>query len=159
MGGDRVGQVAGGGAGDRLKAQLASARDGDRHDAVLEGVRRVGGVVLDPHLAQAEALGEAVGADQRRAAGRQPDARGQPPGRARRAAGERQEVGVAPDVLRAALDAAAQLADVAAGAAVVIGDLQRPEALLADVQRLERVLGLALLALQMTCGHWGAPSL
>ena len=55
-----------------------------------------------------------------------------------------------------ALDAAAQLADVARRAAVVVGDLQRPEAPLAHVQRLQRVLGLALLALQMTDSHWGS---
>src|SRR5271166_6288895 len=48
-------------------------------------------------------------------------------------AGERQKVRVAPDVLRAALDAPAQLADVADGAAVVVGHLQRPEAPLAHV--------------------------
>ena len=156
MGGHGVGEVAGGGAGDRLEAELARPRHGDRDDAVLEGVGRVGGVVLDPHLAQAEALGEPVGADQRRAARGQPDARGQAPGGAGRPAGERQEVGVAPDVLRPALDAAAQLADVVArAAAVVVDDLQRAEALLADVQRLQRVLGFALLALQMTDSHLG----
>ena len=85
-----------------------------------------------------------------------PDARGQPPRGAGRAAGERQEVCVAPDVLRTALDAPAQLADVAAGTAVVVGDLQRAEAPLAHVQRLQRILRLALLALQMTDSHWGS---
>jgi hypothetical protein len=59
VGGDRVGQVAGRGAREDLVAELAGARRGDRDDAVLERVRRVRGVVLDPHLAQAEALGEA----------------------------------------------------------------------------------------------------
>ena len=75
VGGDRVGQVAGRRAGQHLEAELAGAGAGDRDDAVLERVRRVGGVVLDPHLAQAEALGQAVGADQRRAARGQARAR------------------------------------------------------------------------------------
>ena len=94
MGGDRVGEVAGRGAGDHLEPELAGPGDGDRDDAVLEGVGRVGGVVLDPDLAQPQPLGEAVGADQRRAAGRQPDARearrpegpGGPPARGRKSA-------------------------------------------------------------------------
>src|SRR5205085_5049875 len=63
-----------------------------------------------------------------------------------------------PDVLRAALNPAPQLADVDLPAAVVVGDLQRPEAALAHVQRLERILGLALLALQMGHSHCGLPS-
>ena len=67
MGGDRVGEVAGRGAGDGVEAQLARLRDGDRDDAVLEGVGRVGGVVLDPQLGfEPEPLGEPVGPDQRR---------------------------------------------------------------------------------------------
>ena len=81
-------------------AELAGAGRGDRDDAVLERVRRVRGVVLDPDLAQAEALGEPVGADQRRAAGGQAAARRRAGGRAG-LVGERQEVRVAPDVLRA----------------------------------------------------------
>ena len=55
-----------------------------------------------------------------------------------------------------ALDPPAQLADVAAELRVVVGDLERTEAPLAHVQRLERVLGLALLALKMTDSHWGS---
>ena len=89
VGGDAVGEVAGRGARERLEAELAGARGGDRHDAVLEGVRGVRRVVLHPHLAQAEALGEPVGADQRRAAGGQARARGQ----AGRRAGRRLRAG------------------------------------------------------------------
>ena len=69
VGGDGVGEVAGGGAGDHLVAELLGLRDGDVDDAVLEGVRRVGGVVLDVDLADAEPLGEPLGPDQRREAG------------------------------------------------------------------------------------------
>ena len=55
VGGDRVGQIPGRGAGDRLKPELARTRERDRDDPVLERVRRVGGVVLDPHLASPSA--------------------------------------------------------------------------------------------------------
>ena len=55
-----------------------------RDDPVLERVGRVGGVVLDPDLAQPEPLGEAVGADQRRQARLERIA-----GAARRTAGSR----------------------------------------------------------------------
>ena len=76
-----------------------------------------------------------------------PEGPGGPPGQG-------QEVGVAPDVLRAPLDAAAQLVHAAVGqAAVVIVDLQRAEAPLAHVQRLQRVLRLALSTLQVAGSH------
>ena len=108
------------------------------------------GVVLDPHLAQAEALGQAVGAHQRRAAG------GQAGARARLRALERQEVVIAPDVLRAALDAPAQRADVV-DALVVVGHLERAEAPVADVPCLEGVLRRALSALQILGRHTKKP--
>ena len=138
--GDGVGEVAGRGAGDRLEAQLLRLRDGDRDDPVLERMGRVGGVVLDPELAEAEALGQAVGADQRR----QPRLE-----RIARALRERQEVGIAPDPGGPGLDLPLELGGV--GAAEVVGDLQRAEARLADVAGVERVLGPALLALR---GPW-----
>ena len=104
MGGDRVGEVSGRGAGDRVEAQLLRLRDGDRDDPVLERVRRVGGVVLDPQLGvEPELLGEPVGPDQRRQAGLQ---------RVTRTADERQEVGVAPDPLRPGLDPPLRLGGV-----------------------------------------------
>ncbi len=147
----RVGEVAGRGAGECLEAQLTGARGGDRHHAVLEGVRGVRRVVLDPDLAEAEALGETVGADERRAAGGQTRARRQAGRRAGRRR-QRQEVRVAPDVLRPGLDAPAQTVDVDDLRALV-GDLQRPEAALADVLRLELVLGVALTTSQRPCCH------
>ena len=104
------------------------------------------GVVLDPHLPQAEALGEAVGADQRRAAG------GQPGARLRLRALERQEVVVAPDVLRAALDPPPDRADVGDRLVLVL-DLQRTEAPRAHVACLQWVLRRALSALELLRRH------
>ncbi len=96
VGGDRVGEVAGRGAGDGVEAELQRLRDGDRDDPVLERVGRVGGVVLDPDLRLGpEPLGQPVGLQQRRQAGLQ---------RVARAAREREEVGVAPDPPRTGLD-------------------------------------------------------
>jgi hypothetical protein len=57
----------------------------------------VGGVVLDPELAEAESLGQPVGTQQRREPG---------PQRVPRPLGERQEVGIAPDVGGTGLDLA-----------------------------------------------------
>src|SRR5258707_3390101 len=115
-------------------------------------MRRVGCFVLAPHLLQPEARGEAVGADQRCAARRQAGARVQPPrGTGRRWC--RQEVGGAPDVLRAGLDAAPAFGHAQLDLGPPIGDLQWTEATFADVQRLERVLALALSALQVTGSH------
>ena len=48
-----------------VEAELARLGDRDGDDAVLEGLGRVGGVVLDPEGVEAEPLGQAVGAHQR----------------------------------------------------------------------------------------------
>jgi hypothetical protein len=96
VGGHGVGQVARGSAGHRREPQLDGLGQRHRHDPILERVGRVGGVVLDPDLAQTERLGQTRSADERRAAGRQ---------RVLRRALEREEVGVAPQVLRPRLDA------------------------------------------------------
>ena len=66
VGGDGVGQVAGRGAGHDPVAELLRLLERDRDDAVLEGVRRVGRVVLHPHVPQPEGLGQARGLHQRR---------------------------------------------------------------------------------------------
>ena len=143
MGGDGVGEVAGRGAGDGVEAQLLRLGDGDGDDAVLEGVGRVGGVVLDPELGvEPEALGEAVGAQQRRQAGLE---------RVAGATLEGQEVGVAPDSLRAGLDLALGLGRVETGE--VVGDFQRPEAVLTGEMSAEVVRRPALLALQVLDCH------
>src|SRR4051794_35703561 len=119
MRGDGIGEVAGGGAGDGLEAELARLGQGDRYDAILERVGGVGGVVLDPQLTEPEALGEAVGAHQ----GRQPRLEW-----IAGALGEGQEVRIAPDPTRAGLDLAAGLAGVEIGK--VVGDFERAEAVL-----------------------------
>ncbi len=69
MSGDRIGEVSGRRAGDRVETELERLGESDGDDAVLEAVRRVGGVVLDPDLADAELLGEPIGADERRQPG------------------------------------------------------------------------------------------
>jgi len=102
-------------------------------------VRGVCGVVLDPDLAEAEPLGQPVGLDQRRHAGLERVARAL-------ALGERQEVRIAPDPARSRLDLALQLHGVEAG--VVISDLERPEAALAEEGGAELIGRSALLAVQ-----------
>ncbi len=100
--------------------------------------------------------GEPVGADQRRAAGGQAHARGRAgqrgPGGRRRAAGSRRSARCSAG--RPGCGGAVRRCR-SAGARVVVDDLERPEALLADVLRLQRVLSLALPALKMTHSHWG----
>jgi hypothetical protein len=100
-------------------------------------VRRVGGVVLDPQLAQPEPLGEPVGAQQRRPAGRQV--------RAARRRLDGQEVAVAPQRMRPGLDATTQLLGVDAGRGR-LRHLERAEAALADVPRVQRIRRLAFFA-------------
>jgi hypothetical protein len=73
-------------------------------------MRRVGGVVLDPELADAELLGQLVGADQRGPAGAER--------RVRMLDG--QEIGVAPDRVRTGLDATLDLVDVLPGLGCVL---------------------------------------
>src|SRR6185503_18746383 len=102
-------------------------------------------VVLDEHLAHAEALGEPFGADQ----GRQPGVKGR-----LRTAREGQEVGIAPDRGRAGLDLPAQPGRVAERG-VVVADLQRPEALIAYEARIELVGRLTFLAIECLRGHLG----
>ena len=93
---DAVGEVAGRRARQHLEAELHGARRGDRDDAVLVRQRRmVHRVVLDVQLADAEPLGQAVAAHERREAGVETGAR---------LAGDRQQLAVAPEVLRPLLD-------------------------------------------------------
>ena len=131
--GDRVGQVAGRRAGEDLEAHLGRRRERHGDDPVLEGVGRVAAVVLDPQAPHPELGGEPVGADQPGVAGLGGRA-------ARDVPRDRQQRGVAPDVLRARLD-------VGPGQPrEVVADLQRPETLRARVERAERAGGAALTA-------------
>ena len=131
--GDRVGEVAGRRAGRDLEPELERLRQRHRRDAVLERVRRVHRVVLDPHLTEAELGGEAVGAHQRREPGAEVD---------RGVAVGRQEVGVAPDRQRTRGDLLA--AGVRADRVVVVRDLERAEAPLAGEDGRDVVLASAL---------------
>ena len=93
---DAVGEVAGGRTREHVEAEFERAGGGDRHHAILVGERRmVDRVVLDVQLAQAEALGQARAADERREAGVEAGAR---------FTGDRQQLAVAPEILRTTLD-------------------------------------------------------
>ena len=70
-------------------------------------------------------------------------------------AAERQEVGVAPDPVAAGLDLALQRLGVEAG--VIVGDLERPEALIAYIEGLERVFGPAFLTSEGRHCHFASP--
>ena len=86
--GDRVRQVPGGRARERRQAELLRLRGRDSDHSVLERVRRVGGVQLQPEVADPELLGEPRGTDERRQPGSEPLL-------LRRV--DREKVGVAPD--------------------------------------------------------------
>ena len=105
-------------------------RGRDRDDAILERVRRVRGVELQPELADAELLGEPRRGHERREARREP-------GLVRRRDGE--QVGVAPDRRRAGLDPLA--GHRPAQGVPVVDRVERPEAAGAAAGGLERVLG------------------
>src|SRR5262249_36048198 len=141
--GDGVREIARARTGERVEAELLCTRQRDGDHAVLERVRGVGGLVLDVELVEPEPLREAIGLDQRRPAGGR---------RGGGRAGERQEVRVAPHRVRPRLDLALERRRVTRGQRVA--DLERAEAAFADEARLERVGGLALLALQGICRHW-----
>ena len=87
-------------------------------------------VVLDVELADAEPLGQAVAAHQRREAGVEAGAR---------LAGDRQQLAIAPQVLRPPLDLLARQVN----RAVVVDRLERAEAPVADVSRFGRKRRLA----------------
>ena len=92
-------------------------------------------IVLDVQLADAEAAGQPIAADERREAGIESGPR---------LADDRQQFAIPPQVLRAALDRLARQVN----RRVVVHRLERTEAPIADVQRLERKRGLAQVTLQ-----------
>ena len=72
---DRVGEVPGRRAGQRVEPELLRLRAGDRDDAILERVRRIGRVELQVELAEAERGGQPrraarAGSDRARGAAR-----------------------------------------------------------------------------------------
>src|SRR5439155_24705513 len=112
----------------------------DRHETILERVRRIGGVVLEPELAEAELRGEARRPDERSHPGTQIDAV--------LAAGQQRRV--APDRSGTGRDRLARR--LLRDRVVVVDDLERGEAELTHVQRLRRVLARALAAAQTENG-------
>ena len=135
VGGHRVGQVAGGRAGRDLEPELPGLRQGDGHDPVLERPRGVEGVVLHPHLAQSQLRRQPVGPHQRCEAGAEVHRTG---------VGRGQQVAVAPDRPGPGRDRVARHGR--GDGPVVVHDLERPEAVLAHVERLGRVRARALPA-------------
>ncbi len=131
-----VGEIAGRRAGQHVEPELHGARRRDRHDAVLVGQRRmVDRIVLDIELADAEALRQPAAADQRREAGMKTGLR---------LAGNRQQLPIAPEVLRPPLDLLPGQLD----RGVVVDRLERAEAPIADVDGFGRKHGLAEMTLQ-----------
>ena len=128
---DRVGQVAGRGAGEHLAAELAGGAQRAGHDPVLEGVGRVGAVVLDPQVREAELAGQVVGLEQARVTGLHV-------GAGLDVVRHRQQRLVAPDVGRAGLDL------LAGDGREVVHDLERAETVDADVERSELLRRSAL---------------
>ncbi len=139
-------QVAGRGAGERIEAELLRLASRDRNDPVLERMRRVGGVELEPELADPELRREARSRDEWRHPGCEARIRGCVDG---------QEIGIAPDRRGACLDRRA--ADRRAEQLPVIGRVERAEALRAASGRLEWVLGRADAAAKGYGGHWAEP--
>ncbi len=127
---DRAGEVPGRRAGERVEPELLRLPRRDRDDAILERVRRVRGVELEPQLADPELLRESRRRDERC------HARGEPRLLGRR---HRKQVGVAPDRLRACLDRGTT--DAGAEGVPVVGRVERAEAVRTRAGRHERVLG------------------
>ena len=148
MGGHAVGEVAGRGGAEHLEAELDRAGRRHRDDAVLVRQRRmVHGIIFYVQLPQTELPREPIGAHERRAPGVEARAR---------LAGDGQKLPEPPDVLRPPLDHLSR--ERLAHARVVIHHLERPEALIADPQRLGGVLRPAQVALQPGHERHASPS-
>jgi len=135
--GHRVGEIAGAGARDGGEPVLASPGRGDAHHAVLERAGRILCVVLQVQIAQAELGAQVVGADQRRESLTKRD-------RLRVLEVDGEEIAISPDARRPGLDAFAR--DVTRNLRVVVADLERSEAVLADVGCLDGSLVTARTA-------------
>ena len=94
--GHAVREVAGGRARKHLETKLQRPRRRHRDDAILVRQRRmVHRVIFDVQLAQAEAIGQPIAAHERREPGMKAGSR---------LAGDRQELAIAPEILRPLLD-------------------------------------------------------
>jgi len=138
IGGNGVGEVAGGGAGDGLETEFLRAAQRNADDAVFERERGViDGVVLDIKLADAESLREAVSLDERRETDERADGR---------FARDGQQLAVTPHGLRARGDDVAR--ERLLDAVVIVGDFERAEVEFADVRGFKRVFATAFAALE-----------
>ena len=136
MSGHRVGQVAGGGAGDGFEAKLH--RFGYRHGDYSVFVRKrrvVDRIVFDIQFFDTESGAETMGAHERREAGVETDSR---------FAVDRQELAIAPQVMRPRGDFVA--ADGLSDPVVVVANVERTETVVAHMRRLVGVLLLTLAA-------------
>ena len=133
-----VGEVAGRRAAEHLESELDGTRRRNRDDAILVRERRmVDGIVLEIQLADAQLLRETIGFDERRESRIEAGAR---------LAVDRQQLAVAPQVLRARLDLRA--AHVLPDLVVVVDDFERSQTFVAHPQRLCRKHRLAQVTLQ-----------
>ncbi len=123
--GNSIGEVPGGRAGQNLKPQLAGRREGDCDDAVLERMRRIARVVLDPELFQTKIIREIAGIDQ-------PGETGVGRAEGGDVGWDRQQRGISPDAPRARLD------PFAGNGRKLVADLERTEALGTGVEGAER---------------------
>src|SRR5438132_1491410 len=138
VGGHRAGEVSGGRAGERVEAVGAREVGRDRDITVLERPRRVEGVVLQIEVVEAQHLPEVARLHQGREARPQVDwlaIRG------------RQQLAIAPDRVGAPCNRLA--ADPLPDGGEVVGDLERPETVLADVGGFELPQSSALPTSQL----------
>ena len=120
-----VGQVAGRGTGEDIEAEFDGAGGRNRDDAILvRAGRMVDRIVLDIQFRHPETPGKPIGAHERGEPGVQAG---------QRLLLNRQELAVAPQVFRARLDQLAR--DERRDRCIVVGDLERAQALVADPQR------------------------
>ena len=114
---DAVCEVAGRRAGKDAEAELDGPRRRNGDDAVLIGAgRMIDRIVLDVELADPQAAGETIGADERRETGMEAG---------QRFVGDRQEFAIAPEVLGARFNQRPRHERSDGG--VIVGDFQRPE--------------------------------
>ena len=134
---DTAGQVAGGGAGNRLETELYGLGGRHRNHAVFERERRVDAVVLDIQIVQAQPLTQVVSLEQRRKPRHDIHTVFAVGG---------QQVGVAPDAQGPGGDAVP--ADHLGDSGVVVDHFQRAETEFADIQGIGGLFAPALAAFE-----------
>ena len=132
-------QIAGGGAGDGLKAEFLGFGGRHRHHPILERVGGIDAVVLDVEAVQAQPPAQVGGREQGSIAGHDVH---------RLRAGGRQQILIAPDAQRPGGDAVA--ADRRGDGGVVIDHFQGAKAEITDIEGFSRILPAAFAAPQPT---------